>query len=108
MLAKVLDDRRGRGNIGEVVIESIVKDNLPPDSYEFNATLSNGVVVDCLLKLPDPSGHVVINTKIDISELEVISGPLSSEEDIKVARDSWHGKLEGAIDKMASGMHSGR
>ena len=102
VLAKVLDDRRGRGNIGEVVIESIVKDNLPQSSYEMNATLSNGVTVDCLLKLPEPSGMVAISTKINIEELETISGPLSTEKDVDKARKSWHAKLKDTVEKVAS------
>lgn len=101
VLATVLDDRRGRGNLGNLVIESIVKDNLPPSSYEMNATLSNGVKVDCLLRLPDPSGMVAVS-KVDAQEMETILGPFATEAEVEEARQNWHGKLKEAVKRTAT------
>ena len=101
VLAQVLDDRRTRGNVGEVLIESIVKDALSPGDYELNAELSNGFKVDCLLKLPQPSGNIAISTKIDISDMEVILAPTESAANVKKARDAFGGKLAEAIDTLA-------
>ena len=102
ILSQVLDDRRARGSMGEVLIESIVKDNLAPADYTLNATLSNEHKVDCLLKLPKPSGNVAINANIDISDLEVLGLLSSSDEDIEKARKSFHVKFFDAIHETAT------
>ena len=102
VLAQVLDDRRARGNIGEVLVESIVSDTMAPSDYALNATLSNGYKVDCLLKLPKPSGAVAISTKMDLSDLEVITSPLASETDRKNARLNFRTKLQDAIKETST------
>ena len=44
-------------------IETLIKDALPVSAYEEQATLSNGRRADCLLKLPNPPGPIVIDAK---------------------------------------------
>lgn len=101
VLAQVLDDRRARGSLGEVLVESIVKDTLSPGDYELNAELSNGFKVDCLLKLPKPSGSIAISTKIDLSDLEVVLAPTASAGEVKQAREAFGAKLAAAVDSLA-------
>ncbi|MBF2735261.1 MAG: DNA recombination protein RmuC [Betaproteobacteria bacterium AqS2] len=102
VLAQVLDDRRARGSLGEVLIESIVKDTLSPGDYELNAELSNGFKVDCLLKLPKPSGSIAISTKLDLSDLEVVLAPTAAAGEVKQAREAFGAKLAAAIDELAA------
>jgi len=44
----------------------LVTDALPPSAYTFQATLSNGKRADCLLKLPNPPGSIVIDSKFPL------------------------------------------
>ena len=104
ILSKVLDDRRSRGALGGLVLQSIVADNLKPGDYEMAARLSNGTEVECLLKLPQPSGNIAISTQIDISALEVIFAPASSNSEIDSARGKFRDKLRDAIDHIADNM----
>jgi DNA recombination protein RmuC len=59
-LRDVLANKQTRGAYGQGRMEAIVRDGLPAQSYEFQATLSNGRRPDCLVRLPgDPRGLVV-------------------------------------------------
>ncbi len=102
ILSKVLDDRRSRGALGGLVLKSIIEDNLKPSDYVLNTRLSNGAEVDCLLKLPQPSGNIAISTKIDITDLENIFSPVNSNAEIDSARNKFRRKLHDAIDDAAN------
>ena len=53
-LQDILSDKQARGAWGQDRMEDIVRDQLPPDLYQFQATLSNNTDA----RLPDPhSGH---------------------------------------------------
>ncbi|MBP8923795.1 MAG: DNA recombination protein RmuC, partial [Thauera sp.] len=51
-LQELLGDKRARGAFGEVQLEALVQNMLPPDAYAFQAVLPNNTRVDCLLTLP--------------------------------------------------------
>tara|TARA_Y100001935_G_scaffold223408_1_gene198813 strand:+ start:44967 stop:46433 length:1467 start_codon:yes stop_codon:yes gene_type:complete len=65
-LQEVLTDKRSRGAFGEVQLSALVKNIIPKDHYKMQATLSNGKRVDCLLKLPSPTGDVPIDAKFPL------------------------------------------
>jgi len=65
-LQELLGDKRSRGAFGEVQLEALVRNMLPPSAFEFQFTLSNGTRVDCVLKLPDPTGHVCVDSKFPL------------------------------------------
>jgi len=65
-LQELLGDKRSRGAFGEVQLEALVRNILPPSAYEFQVTLSNGNRADCLLKLPEPTGSVVVDSKFPL------------------------------------------
>ena len=65
-LQELLGDKRSRGAFGEVQLEGLVRNLLPPDAYEFQATLGVGLRVDCLLKLPAPTGNVPVDSKFPL------------------------------------------
>lgn len=59
-LKDVLANKQARGAYGQGRMEAIVRDGLPAGAYEFQATLSNRMRPDCLVRLPgDPRGLVV-------------------------------------------------
>ena len=65
-LHQVLSNKTERGAFGEVQLENLVRTALPADAYQFQATLSNGKRADCLLKLPNPPGSIVIDAKFPL------------------------------------------
>jgi DNA recombination protein RmuC len=65
-LQELLGDKRSRGAFGEVQLEAIVRNSLPPGSFEMQSTLSNHARVDCLLRLPEPTGTVAVDSKFPL------------------------------------------
>ncbi len=53
-LQDILSNKQARGAFGEVQLEALLSDALPPDAYRLQATLSNGRRVDALIALPQP------------------------------------------------------
>jgi DNA recombination protein RmuC len=62
-LQDILSNKQARGAFGEEQLEAIVRDQLPPAHFEFQATLSNRTRADCLLRLPPPLGPLCIDAK---------------------------------------------
>jgi DNA recombination protein RmuC len=65
-LHNILANKTDRGAFGEVQLENLVRNVLPPNAYEFQAQLSNGRRADCLLKLPNPPGDIIIDAKFPL------------------------------------------
>ncbi len=65
-LQELLGDKRSRGAFGEIQLEALVRNLLPPNAYEFQYTLSNGNRADCVLKLPEPTGMVAVDAKFPL------------------------------------------
>ncbi len=53
-LQDILSNKQARGAFGEVQLEALLADALPPDAYSLQATLSNGRRVDALIHLAPP------------------------------------------------------
>ena len=51
-LQNILSNKQARGSFGEVQLENLIRDALPDNAFDFQATLGNGRRVDCLLRLP--------------------------------------------------------
>jgi DNA recombination protein RmuC len=69
-LQELLGDKRSRGAFGEVQLEGLVRNLLPPDAYEFQVQLTPTVRVDCLLKLPEPTGYVPVDSKFPMENYQ--------------------------------------
>ena len=65
-LQELLGDKRSRGAFGEVQLEALVRNLLPPNAYQFQYTLSTGNRVDCVLMLPEPTGMVAVDSKFPL------------------------------------------
>jgi DNA recombination protein RmuC len=65
-LQEVLSNKQARGAFGEVQLNDLVQNALPPQAYQFQCTLASGVRVDCLLKLPHPPGPIAIDAKFPL------------------------------------------
>ncbi len=76
-LQDLLANKQARGAFGEIQLEDLVSNILPPSIYEFQFTLSNGKRADCLIRLPAPPGPIVVDAKF----------PLESYEALRAAKD---------------------
>ncbi|MBI5890472.1 MAG: DNA recombination protein RmuC [Nitrosomonadales bacterium] len=65
-LQELLGDKRSRGAFGEVQLEGLVRNILPPQAFEMQYTLPNGTRADCVLKLPEPTGMVAVDSKFPL------------------------------------------
>lgn len=69
-LQEVLGDKRSRGAFGEMQLEQIVRNMLPESVFEFQYTFPNGVRADCVLKFPEPTGLVCVDSKFPLENYE--------------------------------------
>jgi DNA recombination protein RmuC len=65
-LQDLLGDKRSRGAYGEVQLEGLVRNMLPPSAFELQATLSNGTRADCMIHLPQPTGTIAVDSKFPL------------------------------------------
>ena len=71
-LQEVLSNKQARGAFGEVQLNDLVQNALPPSAYEFQFTLSTGSRVDCLLRLPNPPGSIAIDAKFPLESYHML------------------------------------
>lgn len=71
-LQDILSNKQARGAFGEVQLADIVRTVMAPVNYEFQATLTGGKRVDCLLKLPNPPGPIGIDSKFPLESYRAI------------------------------------
>lgn len=65
-LQNVLTDKKTRGVFGEMQLQTIVENALPPQFVDFQFTLSNQKRPDCIIHLPEPNGDMVIDAKFPL------------------------------------------
>lgn len=76
-LQELLGDKRSRGAFGEVQLEGLVRNLLPESAFEFQYTFPNKTRVDCVLKLPEPTGLIAVDSKFPLENYEgmFLDGP---------------------------------
>lgn len=82
-LQDILSNKQARGAFGEVQLAGLVRDAMPPNSYEFQAPLGEGKRVDCLLKLPNPPGAIGIDAKFPLEAYRAIR---DSQDDVSLTQ----------------------
>ncbi|MGO4525509.1 DNA recombination protein RmuC [Microvirga sp. 2MCAF35] len=65
-LKDILSNKQTRGAYGQGRMEAIVRDGLPANAFEFQATLSNRTRPDCLVRLPGDGRGLVIDAKFPL------------------------------------------
>jgi DNA recombination protein RmuC len=91
-LQAILSNKQTRGAFGQSRMETIIADGLPFGAYEFQATLSNGVRPDCLVKMPNGQPSLVIDAKFPLEAWNAIrdAGP----EGAKLASQQFRRDIE--------------
>lgn len=65
-LQAIFTDKRSRGVFGEVQLADLVRNVLPEQHFAFQHTFNNGKRADCLLKLPEPTGNIAVDSKFPL------------------------------------------
>lgn len=86
-LQNLLSNKQARGAFGEKQMQDLIEDYLPPSSYTFQATLSNGKRVDALIHLPNDQGDVAIDSKFPLESWRRLTDPASDMDEISAQRE---------------------
>ncbi len=101
-LQQLLGDKRARGAFGEIQLEALVRNMLPPEAYEFQFTLPNNARVDCMLRLPEPTGLVAVDSKFPLENYHRMCGDDVAEVERKLAQAAFRADLKRHVDAIAS------
>ncbi len=101
-LQELLGDKRARGAFGEVQLEALVRNALPPDAFAFQAVLSNNTRVDCLLTLPEPTGLVAVDAKFPLENYHRMLDNASAEADRRGATSAFRSDVRRHIEAIAT------
>ncbi|MGF1639843.1 MAG: DNA recombination protein RmuC [Rhodospirillales bacterium] len=85
-LQDILANKQARGALGEIQLKDLVADLLPPSAYVLQATLGNRNRADCLVKLPDPPGPLVIDAKFPLESYRALRGAATKAAAAQAAR----------------------
>ena len=79
-LQSILANKQTRGAFGQGRMEAIIGDGLAPNSYAFQATLSNGSRPDALVYMPNGAPSLVIDAKFPLESWQRLSEAQSPEQ----------------------------
>lgn len=85
-LQEILSNKQARGAFGEIQMQDLVSSVLPPSVYAFQAVLSNQKRADCVLKLPNPPGTIVIDSKFPLESYRALQNASSERERTEAER----------------------
>ncbi len=101
-LQELLGDKRSRGAFGEVQLEALVRNMLPQQAYEMQATLPNGNRVDCLLTLPQPTGNIAVDSKFPLENYHRMLDSALPEGERAAAQRLFKSDVKKHIEAIAS------
>lgn len=85
-LQEILSNKQTRGAFGEIQLRDLVTSILPPSVYDFQVVLSNQKRADCVLKLPNPPGTIVIDSKFPLESYQALQNASSDRERVEAER----------------------
>ena len=85
-LQEVLTNKQARGAFGEIQLNDLVSSILPPSAYAFQVVLSNQKRADCVLKLPNPPGTIVIDSKFPLESYQALRKASNEREKLEADR----------------------
>ena len=85
-LQEVLSNKQARGAFGEIQLNDLVISTLPPNAYEFQFSLENQKRADCILKLPNPPGMIVIDAKFPLESYHALRNAENDREKLEAER----------------------
>ena len=100
-LQELLSDKSSRGAFGEVQLEGLVRNALPPNAYKFQYNLSEKNRVDCMLFLPDPTGNVAVDSKFPLENYHRMFEAGLAEAERSAAKRQFKADVRKHVDDIA-------
>jgi len=100
-LQEVLTDKRSRGAFGEVQMAALISNVMPEGSYELQYTLSNNTRVDCMMFLPEPTGHIAIDSKFPLNSFQKMMDNEASDSERVAAEKQFRVDIKKHIKDIA-------
>ena len=101
-LQEILGDKRSRGAFGEVQLEALVRNSLPPDAYAFQHTLKGGARADCVLILPEPTGSICVDSKFPLENYSRMFDDSLPTTERDAARRQFKADVKKHVDDIAA------
>jgi len=100
-LQELLGNKQSRGAFGEVQLEALVRNVMPAAAFELQHTLSNGSRADCVLKLPDPTGLVCVDSKFPLENYHKMLAPGVNDLERAAAQRLFRSDVKKHVDDIA-------
>jgi len=103
-LQDVLTDKKTRGNFGEVQLKQLlhaVFGDVEGKLYETQKKLSNGLIVDAIIHLPDTNGSVPIDSKFPLENYRRMVDKDITEKEREDAKKSFKSDVKKHIDDIS-------
>lgn len=98
-LQEILQAPKLRGNLGEYLLEELLKDILPPHNYEMNYNFKNGTQVDAVIKLGE--GIVPVDSKFPLESFQRLI-LAENDEEKKSFKKEFVSSVKKRIDEIVS------
>ena len=85
-LQEILSNKQARGAFGEIQLNDLVSSVLPPSAYEFQYTLENQKRADCLIRLPNPPGMIVVDSKFPLESYHALRQAQTENQKAEASR----------------------
>jgi DNA recombination protein RmuC len=79
-LKDILANKQARGAFGQGRMEAIIRDGLHLSAYSFQATLSNGMRPDCVVRLPESELALIIDAKFPLEAFNLLKAARSERD----------------------------
>ena len=100
-LQELLGDKKTRGAFGEVQLEALVRNVMPAGAFELQHTLSNGTRADCVLRLPEPTGLVCVDSKFPLENYNRMLDREATDADRALAQRQFRADVKKHVDDIA-------
>ena len=104
-LQSVLTDKKTRGIFGEVQLQNILEAAFGAkkgDLFDLQKKLSNGKIVDAMVYLPKPLGHVAIDSKFPLENFQRMMDVNRNDHDYDLYRKEFVKNVKKHIDDISS------
>lgn len=104
-LQDILNDKKTRGNFGEVQLELLLKDSFGENNYriyEVQKTLGNDRIADAYLHIPGEGNDICIDSKFPLEHYKIMKDSNRSHEEIVTATRLFKQDVKKHIDDISS------